>query len=84
MPSTDGALPGVLCSIGLRTLGLYSFSSGLTRSMTPLFFNDHIASPLKRDPERTLKTLKKLVQAVSLRRTKDSVIGELQLSLRGI
>lgn len=50
----------------------------------PSFFNDHIASPPKRDPERTLKTLKKLVQAVSLRRTKDSVIGELQLSLREI
>lgn len=50
----------------------------------PSFFNAHVASPLKRDPERTLKTLKKLVQAVSLRRTKGSVIGELQLPLREI
>lgn len=31
-----------------------------------------------------MKKLKKLVQAVSLRRTKDSVIGELQLSLREV
>lgn len=48
----------------------------------PSFFNAHISNPLKKEPEKALETLRKLVQATSLRRTKDSVFGELHLPQR--
>lgn len=45
-------------------------------------FADHIVRPLKHDPVLGLANLKSLLQAVSLRRTKASVSGELCLAPR--
>jgi len=45
-------------------------------------FAIHIARPLKRNPEQGLANLKSLIQATSLRRTKASVLGDLQLTPR--
>ena len=45
-------------------------------------FNSHISAPLSSNPEKALLTLKKLFRCTSLRRTKDAVIGELQLTPR--
>lgn len=48
----------------------------------PFVFNAHISNSLKKEPEKALETLRKLVQATSLRRTKDSVHGQLHLPKR--
>lgn len=48
----------------------------------PSFFNARISNSLKKEPEKALETLRKLVQATSLRRTKDSVFGQLHLPKR--
>ena len=45
-------------------------------------FNSHISAPLSTDHEKALSTLRKLFRCTSLRRTKDAVIGELQLTPR--
>ena len=45
-------------------------------------FNLHITNPLSTNPEKALSNLRKLFQCTSLRRTKDAVIDELQLSPR--
>ena len=45
-------------------------------------FNSHISAPLSTNPEKALSTLRKLFRCTSLRRTKDAVIGELQLTPR--
>ena len=46
------------------------------------YFNLHISAPLKTNPEKALSTLRKLFRCISLRRTKDAVIDELQLKPR--
>ena len=46
------------------------------------YFNLEISASLKTNPEKALSTLRKLFRCVSLRRTKDAVIGELQLKPR--
>ncbi len=46
------------------------------------YFNLHISSPLSTNPEKALLNLRKLFRCTSLRRTKDAIINELQLSPR--
>ena len=46
------------------------------------YFNSHVSAPLRTNPEKALSTLRKLFRCISLRRTKDAVIGELQLQPR--
>ena len=46
------------------------------------YFNLHISAPLRTNPERALSALRKLFRCISLRRTKDAVIDDLQLQPR--
>ena len=46
------------------------------------YFGLHISAPLRTNREKALSNLKKLFQCISLRRTKDAVIDELQLTPR--
>lgn len=48
----------------------------------PSFFSAHISNSLKKEPEKLLETLRKLVQATSLRRTKRSVFNQLHFPQR--
>lgn len=43
------------------------------------YFSLHVSTPLSKNPEKALATLRKLFRCTSLRRTKDAVIDELQL-----
>jgi len=45
-------------------------------------FNRHVLSPLKKNPMQGIQNLRNLVQSISLRRTKASVLGDLQLPPR--
>ena len=45
-------------------------------------FNLHITAPLRTNPDKALSNLRKLFRCISLRRTKDAVIHELQLKPR--
>ena len=42
-------------------------------------FNHHVLSPLRKNPMQGIQNLRNLVQSVSLRRTKTSVLGDLHL-----
>ena len=46
------------------------------------YFNLHISAPLRTNSEKALLTLRKVFRCISLRRTKDAVIDELQLKPR--
>jgi SNF2 family DNA or RNA helicase len=58
----------------LSFLRVYPFDSGL--------FATHITRLIKKDPDQGLENLRNLITAVSLRRTKASVLGDLQLTPR--
>ena len=49
---------------------------------TASYFNLHISALMKTNPEKALSTLRKLFRCISLRRTKDAVVHELQLKPR--
>lgn len=59
----------------LTFLKVYPFDSAS-------YFHLHISAPLSTNPEKALSTLRKLFRCTSLRRTKDAVIDELQLTPR--
>lgn len=61
----------------IKFLGAYPFDDSST-------FNSRIASPLIKGKRNGLETLRKLVHATSLRRTKDSICDELRLPERKI
>ena len=46
------------------------------------YFNLQISAPLRTNPEKALSILRKLFRCVSLRRTKDAVVDDLQLKPR--
>ena len=59
----------------LTFLKAYPFDS-------PSYFNSQISAPLRANPEKALSTLRKVFRCISLRRTKDAVIDDLQLKPR--
>jgi SNF2 family DNA or RNA helicase len=61
----------------MEFLGVYPFDS-------PSMFNSRIANPVIKGTPNGLDTLRRLVHATSLRRTKDSIRGELHLPGREI